>query len=111
MKNAALSIVIILLCSAARSQGLPPVMRYNGVAENIYLLERCGALTADRRAWLENVRGHALRATGWSSAEAAAHDRVLKQEYDQRYTAVAKERCDQLARTTDHERATVVKVP
>jgi hypothetical protein len=111
MKNAALLIALMLSCSTAPAQGTPPVMRYNQVAENIYLLGRCGALTAERRAWLENVRGHTMRAAGWGAAEAAAQDQVLKPEFDQRYTVVAKERCDQLARTTDHERATTVKVP
>ena len=37
---------------------------------------------------------------------------VLKREYDQRYVVmISKERCDALARTTDHERATTVLVP
>jgi hypothetical protein len=112
MKNAALSIAIMLSCSTAASQGVPPIMRYNGVAENMYLLERCGALTTERRAWLNNVRGHAMRAAGWSAAQAAAHDQVLDREFEQRYvTMIPKERCDALARTTDHERATTRFVP
>ncbi|MCI3953769.1 MAG: hypothetical protein K0R53_3269 [Burkholderiales bacterium] len=112
MKNAILSILLMLSCSTAATQGVPPVMRYNGVAENIYLLDRCRALTAERRAWLENVRAHAMRAAGWDAAQAAAHDELLKSEFAQRYAAgIAKERCDQLARTTDHERATVRLVP
>lgn len=112
MKKALLTLVLILTCSTVASQGMPPVMRYNGVAENMYQLERCGALTAERRAWLDNVRGHAMRAAGWGPAQAAAHDQVLKKEFDQRYAAgIAKERCDQLARTADHERATVRLVP
>lgn len=112
MKSAVLSIVLMLSCSTAASQGVPPIMRYNGVAENMYMLDRCGALTAERRAWLDNVRGHAMRAAGWDAAKAAAHDQLLKSEFEQRYASgIAKERCDQLARTTDHERATVLRVP
>jgi hypothetical protein len=112
MKNAVLSVVTMLWCATAASQGVPPVMRYNGVAENMYLLERCDALTTERRAWLNNVRGHAMRAAGWSAAEAAAHDLILDREFELRYVAmIPKERCDALARATDHERATTRLVP
>jgi hypothetical protein len=112
MKRAILSIVLMLSCSTAASQGVPPVMRYNGVAENMYILDRCGGLTGERRAWLDNVRGHAMRAAGWDAAEAAAHDQLLRSEFEPRYAAgIPKERCDRLARATDHERATVRLVP
>lgn len=112
MKNAVLSITLMLSCSTAATQGVPPVMRYNGVAESMYILERCGAMTPERRAWLNNVRGHAMRSAGWNADDAAALDKLLKVEFEQRYAAgIAKERCDQLARATDHERSTVVKVP
>jgi hypothetical protein len=111
MKSAALSVVLMLACSTAASQGNTPVNRYNGVSENIYLLERCGGLTAERQAWLENVRGHTLRATGWDAAQAAAHDLILQREFKQRYVVmIPKERCEALARTTDHERATTLLV-
>ncbi|HZO04699.1 MAG TPA: hypothetical protein VFB93_26210 [Burkholderiales bacterium] len=86
-------------------------MRYNGVAENIYLLERCGELNAERRAWLENVRGHAIRATGWTPAEVAAQDEALQREFRDRYPTIPKERCEPLARATDIERARTLKVP
>ena len=53
-----------------------------------------------------------MRAAGWDAAQAATHDVVLKREFEQRYVAmISKERCDLLARTTDHERATTVLVP
>jgi hypothetical protein len=112
MKSAALSVVLMLACSTAASQGNTPVNRYNGVSENIYLLERCGGLTAERRAWLDNVRRHTMRAAGWDGGQAAAHDVVLKREFEQRYVVmISKERCEALARTTDHERATTVLAP
>src|SRR5712691_440688 len=102
MTNAVLSIVLMLSCSTAASQGVPPIMRYNKVAESAYLLDRCGALTAERRVWLANVRGHAMHAAGWDAGQAAAQDELLWPEFEQRYAVVAKERCDELARATDH---------
>jgi hypothetical protein len=106
-------LVFLLLSSAAAGQPkpVPPMMRYNAVAETMYLLERCGALTAQRRDWLENVRGHAARATEWSAAQLAAHDADLAREFRGRYPAVEKERCEELARNIDNERATTIKVP
>jgi hypothetical protein len=112
MKQAALAIVLMLACSTAASQGVPPVMRYNGVVENIYILHRCGALTSARLAWLDNVREHAMRAAGWDEAKAHAQDQLLTPEFERRYAAgIAKERCDLLARATDRERATTRLVP
>ena len=112
MKNRVLFVLLTLCCSSAASQGVPPVMRYNGVVENIYILYRCGALTSERSAWLNNARGHAMRAAGWGETEAHAQDQLLTPEFEQRYAAgVAKERCDHLARATDHERATTRLVP
>jgi hypothetical protein len=87
-------------------------MRYNGVVENIFILHRCGALTSARLAWLDNVRDHAMRAAGWSAAEANAQDRVLTPEFEKRYAAgIAKDRCDLLARATDREMATTRLAP
>jgi hypothetical protein len=112
MKKTVLFVLLTLSCSSAAGQGVPPIMRYNGVVENIYILYRCGALTSERLAWLENVRGHAMRAAGWDEASAHAQDQLLTPEFEQRYAAgVSKDRCDQLARATDHERATTRLVP
>jgi hypothetical protein len=112
MKKTVLFVLLTLFCSGAASQGVPPIMRYNGVVENIYILYRCGALTSERLAWLDNVRGHAMRAAGWDEAKAHAQDQLLTPEFERRYAAgVAKDRCDQLGRATDHERATTRLVP
>jgi hypothetical protein len=111
MKNALLATLLLLAPSLAMSQGVPPVVRYNAIAESIYMLERCGMLTAERRAWTANVRENAMLANGWDAAKAAAHDQILKAEFAKRYVEIPKERCDQLARGTDLERATTRKVP
>lgn len=112
MKHAILAIALTLSCSTVASQGVPPIMRYNGVVENIYLLHRCGALTSARLAWLENVREHAMRAAGWDETKAHAQDQLLTPEFERRYAAgVARERCDLLARATDQERATTRLAP
>jgi hypothetical protein len=112
MKNAVSCLVLMLFCLTATGQTIPPVMRYNGVAESMYLLERCGEMTDERWEWLENVRMHAMRSAGWDEAQAQAHDRLLIAEFRQRYRAgVAKDRCNQLARATDQERKTTVRVP
>jgi len=112
MKHAIMAAVLMLSCSAALSQGVPPVMRYNGVVENIYILYRCRALTSARLAWLDNVREHAMRAAGWDESKAHAQDQLLTPEFERRYAAgIPKERCDLLARATDHERATTRLAP
>ena len=111
MKKTVLSIIITVWCCAATGQGVQPVVRYNSVAESMYLLQRCGALTSERRAWIENVREHAIRANGWDAVQLATHDKVLKAELDQRYTTVPKERCDQLAQATDLEIKQTRKAP
>ena len=90
---------------------VPPVLRYNSVSETMFLLERCGALTSERRDWLDNVRGHAVRAMEWSEAELATHDADLQREFRDRYPSVDKARCEELARNTDIERSTTLKVP
>lgn len=57
-------------------------------------------------------RGHAMRAGGWDAAQAAVHDGLLTSEFEKRYAAgIAKERCEQLVRSTDHEQATTRLVP
>jgi len=90
---------------------VPPVLRYNSVSEAMFLLERCGALTSERRDWLDNVRGHAARAMEWSEAELATHDADLQREFRDRYPSVDKARCEELARNIDNERASTIKVP
>lgn len=92
---------------------VPPVLRYNSVSEAMFLLERCGALTSERRDWLDNVRGHAARALAleWSEAQLATHDAELQREFGGRYPSVEKWRCDELVRNLDNERATTLKVP
>jgi hypothetical protein len=53
-----------------------------------------------------------MRAGGWDAAQAAVHDGLLTSEFEKRYAAgIAKERCEQLVRSTDHEQATTRLVP
>jgi hypothetical protein len=92
-------------------RAVPPVLRYNSVSETMFLLERCGSLTSERRDWLDNVRGHAARAMEWSEAELATHDADLQREFGDRYRSVDRARCEELARNIDNERATTLKVP
>jgi len=110
MRPTSLALFLVLVYSPAVSQ-VPPVSRYNQVAETIFLLERCRALTAERRAWLENVRGHAVRATGWNAVQQAEQDGHLRRELKERYPTLAPERCAELARNVDNEQATTVKAP
>jgi hypothetical protein len=112
MRNVLLLAVIMLCSFPAASQRMPAIQRYNGVAESMYLLERCREMTKERWEWLENVRTHAMRAAGWDEAQAQAHDKLLITEFQERYRAgVAKDRCNQLAHSTDVERKSTVKVP
>lgn len=109
---------LLILClslppapAAEQTKPVPPVMRYNVVAETMFLLERCGALTSERREWLDNVRGHAVRAMEWSEAQLATHDAELQREFRERYPSVDPARCEELARNIDIERATTIKIP
>ncbi len=86
-------------------------MRYNNIAETTYILRRCGALTAERHAWLKHVLDHALRAMDWDAAQIAAHDAELTRDFERRYQTVAKERCVELTRSIDQERTTTVVAP
>jgi hypothetical protein len=97
--------------NASAPKPVPPILRYNTAAEWMYLLETCGALTPERRAWLENVRGHAALATEWDKARLSEHDAELRREFSARYPSVPRERCEELARNLDNERATTIKVP
>ena len=111
MKTAVLSSLLFLAPGLAMSQGVPPVVRYNAIAESIYMLERCGAMTSERRAWTTNVRENAMRANGWDAGKAAEQDAILKPELARRHAEITRERCDKLAHGTDLERTTTRKVP
>ncbi|HZM33085.1 MAG TPA: hypothetical protein VFC18_01205 [Burkholderiales bacterium] len=106
-----LCLVLVSWAAMGQVKPVPPAMRYNVVSEMTFLLERCGELTSERRAWLDNVRGHAARAMQWDEAKLAMHDAELAAEFRIRYPSVEKVRCEELARNIDHERAVTIKVP
>src|SRR4029453_9703689 len=99
----------LLALSTVVTAQLTPIKRYNSTSESMYLLQRCGELNADRRAWLQRLRDEARRTLEWTPGQGAAHDAALKAEFDQRYPAVTKEKCDELARATDNERKTLAQ--
>lgn len=81
----------------------PAIMRYNTVMESRYLLERCGELTADRRAWLRKYADLAKQPLDWSDDQWAAHDAALAQDLAQLYPTVPKVRCEELVRAINQE--------
>ena len=85
-----------------------PMRRFNTITESLYLLERCGSLTPDRRDWLMQLREHALRTpSDMTPQQWAAHEAEIRREFAQRYPTVSSENCSTLAVTTDRERATL----
>ena len=86
-----------------------PIKRYNTASETMDLLQRCGELNADRRAWLQRLREDARRTLDWTAGQWAAHDAALKVEFDQRYPEVTKDKCSELTRATDNERKTLAQ--
>jgi hypothetical protein len=83
-----------------------PTARYNNISETAYLLDRCGALTAERLAWLKILRGDAMRSLDWDESRAAEQEKFLAREFGARYREVSKEKCAEVARGVDQERAT-----
>lgn len=94
---------LLTLCTAGAAQ-VAPIKRYNTASESLYLLQRCGELTDDRRAWLQRVRDEVKRTLDWTPGQWAAHETALKTEFDQQYPALPREKCSELARATDNER-------
>jgi hypothetical protein len=86
-----------------------PIKRYNTASESMHLLQRCGELNDERREWLQRLRGEARRTLDWTAGQWTAHDASLKAEFDQRYPAVSKEKCSELARAIDNERKTLAR--
>ncbi len=81
----------------------PALMRYNTVMESRYLLDRCGELTPERRAWLRKYADLAKQPLAWSDDQWAAHDAALAQDLARLYPGVPKVRCDELVRNIDQE--------
>ena len=106
LRNPFVAGYLLALCTPTFAQ-VTPIMRYNTVSESMYLLQRCGELNEARRAWLQRMREHSMRILDRNAAQWAAHDAALKAEFDQRHPVVAKERCSELSRSTDHERSTL----
>ena len=110
MKKTIVLICFTLLASRADAQ-INTVARYNNISENGYLLHRCGALTAERLAWLKHLRVHAMRSLGWDEARAEEQEEILVREFDARYREVSKEKCAEVVRGVDIERATTKIAP
>ena len=94
---------LLALCTAGTAQ-VAPIKRYNTASESLYLLQRCGELNDDRRAWLQRVREDVKRTLDWTPGQWAAHETALKTEFEQQYPAITREKCTELARATDNER-------
>src|SRR5258706_8305254 len=100
MKKALVLGCFTLLAPTAGAQ-INTIARYNNISESGYLLRRCGALTAERLAWLKLLRGHAMQSLGWDEARAAEQEANLTSEFDTRHREVSKERCTEVARGVD----------
>src|SRR5687767_7830931 len=112
IKIAAVFIVLALCSFQAGGQPISPLARYNRIADQMYRLERCNEMTEERWEWLEDMRMRAMQAIGWDETLTQAHDNLLIADFNTRYRAgISKERCDELARSTDLERKRAVKVP
>jgi hypothetical protein len=94
-----------LCCPAAIAQPFNQVARYNQISESAYLLIRCGAMNPQRRTWLKHIRSLAIRGLDWDEARADEHEEILLKELDARYREVSKERCADVTRGVDVERA------
>jgi hypothetical protein len=112
--NIAVARVVALACAAAcagsaiAQPAVNPMRRFNTLTESLYLLERCGALTPERRDWLLQLRNHALQTPNdMTPQQWAAHEAEIRKEFAQRYPTVSSETCATLVATTDRERATL----
>ena len=110
MQKTVVLICFTLFASTAGAQ-FNPTSRYNNISESGYLLHRCGALTAERLAWLKVLRGNAMRSLGWDESRAEEQEEVLTREFDARYREVSKEKCAEVARGVDLERAATKIAP
>ena len=108
MLRMSIAAYVLALCTVVTAQ-VTPIKRYNTASESLYLLQRCGELNNDRRAWLQRLREEARRTLDWTAGQWAAHDAALKVEFDQQYTEVTKDKCSELARATDNERKTLAQ--
>src|SRR5258706_15834092 len=110
MKKAIVLSCLTLIASTAGAQ-INTIARYNNISESGYLLNRCGALTAERLAWLRLLRSHAMQSLGWDEARAAEQEASLTREFDARHREVSSERCTEVARGVDQERTTTKMAP
>jgi hypothetical protein len=110
MKKTAVLSCFMMLASTADAQ-VNLIGRYNSISESGYLLQRCGALTKERLAWLKHVRSHAMRSLDWSEARADEQEEILTREFDARYREVSKTKCAEIMRGVDQERATTKMAP
>jgi hypothetical protein len=106
------SMLLVMTCSVAGAAiaqpAVNPIRRFNTLTESLYLLERCGALTPERRDWLLQLRDHALRIpSDMTPQQWAAHEAEIRREFAERYPTVSSETCATLVATTDRERASL----
>lgn len=103
-KTIALSF-LALCCPATIAQPFNQIARYNHISESAYLLNRCSAMNPQRLAWLKHIRSLTLPGLGWDEARAAEQEEILLKEFDARYREIPKERCAEVIRGVDVERA------
>lgn len=106
------SMLLVMACGVAGTAiaqpAVNPMRRFNTLTESLYLLERCGALTPERRDWLLQLRDHALRIpSDMTPQQWAAHETEIRREFAERYPTVSGETCATLVATTDRERASL----
>ncbi len=101
------------VCGAAAGRGktVPPLARYNSIAETTSLLGRSGELTSERYEWLTHLVDHAMRPRDGTPAQWAAHDVALTRDFERIYPTVSRQRCAELARAFDSERKATSRAP
>ena len=86
-----------------------PLMRYNAIIETTFLLDRCGVLTPERRAYLEKEARLARQPLDFTKEQWAAQDSALARDLPRLNPAVSKERCEELVSSIDQEMQTAPK--
>lgn len=97
----------LAVATPVAAQQVPPLNRYNSVAETYYRLGLCGELTAERKEWLLHLTELAKRPLDWSPDQWLAYDVELTTDLKRLYPSVPRDKCAELARMVDHERKTV----
>ncbi len=98
---------LTVFASATGAQPFNPLLRYNNIAESTFILNKCGALTPERHEWLMHTLELAARSIQGTQPQWEQYDKDLLARLEKTYKTVPKERCEELARSVDHERQTI----